>query len=184
MTSPPPAAPTAVAINPHAAFGTTARGGAEVVAELARRGRYALEWQAETGSALADVGAGELRRGICALLVADGDGMVHLAVNALAGTQVPPRIVPTGTGNDSARLFNLPAQPRTAVGHYLQALEQPRRVDKGRVTPADRTACWFAGVLSAGFDAAVNDRANRWRLPRGRLRYPLRCCANSPPSAP
>ena len=117
--------------------------------------------------------AGELRRGISALLVVGGDGMVHLAVNALAGTQVPLGIVPTGTGNDFARLFNLPAEPRTAVGHFLQSLEQPHRVDLGRVTRADGTKCWFAGVLSAGFDAAVNDRANRWRFPRGRLRYPL-----------
>lgn len=173
MTSLPPAAPIAVAINPHAAFGTTARAGAEVMAELARRGRYAVELRAETWSALADGVAGELRRGISALLVVGGDGMVHLAVNALAGTQVPLGIVPTGTGNDFARMFNLPTEPRTAVGHFLQALEQPRRVDLGRVTRADGTSCWFAGVLSAGFDAAVNDRANRWRFPRGRLRYPL-----------
>jgi diacylglycerol kinase (ATP) len=30
---------------------------------------------------------------------------------------------------------------------------------------------WFGGVVAAGFDARVNDRANRMRWPRGRMRY-------------
>jgi diacylglycerol kinase (ATP) len=32
---------------------------------------------------------------------------------------------------------------------------------------------WFAGVLGAGFDAVVNERANGWARPRGRARYDL-----------
>jgi diacylglycerol kinase (ATP) len=32
---------------------------------------------------------------------------------------------------------------------------------------------WWACVLGTGFDAAVNDRANRMRWPRGRRRYDL-----------
>jgi diacylglycerol kinase (ATP) len=32
---------------------------------------------------------------------------------------------------------------------------------------------WFAGVLAAGFDAVVNERANGWRWPRGSARYTL-----------
>jgi diacylglycerol kinase (ATP) len=32
---------------------------------------------------------------------------------------------------------------------------------------------WFTGVLGAGFDAAVNERANRMRWPRGPRRYDL-----------
>lgn len=32
---------------------------------------------------------------------------------------------------------------------------------------------WFAGVVSAGFDASVNERANVWRWPRGKSRYDL-----------
>jgi diacylglycerol kinase (ATP) len=31
--------------------------------------------------------------------------------------------------------------------------------------------CWFAGVLAAGFDAIVNERANGMRFPRGPRRY-------------
>jgi diacylglycerol kinase (ATP) len=32
---------------------------------------------------------------------------------------------------------------------------------------------WFACILGTGFDAAVNERANRMRWPRGRRRYDL-----------
>jgi diacylglycerol kinase (ATP) len=32
---------------------------------------------------------------------------------------------------------------------------------------------WYAAVLSAGFDSAVNERANRMRWPRGPRRYDL-----------
>src|SRR5205085_493115 len=34
-------------------------------------------------------------------------------------------------------------------------------------------ARWFAGVLGAGFDAVVNERANGWSWPRGSARYTL-----------
>lgn len=42
----------------------------------------------------------------------------------------------------------------------------------GKIT-AGGTSRWFAGVVSAGFDAAVNERANGWRWPRGKIRYQL-----------
>jgi diacylglycerol kinase (ATP) len=46
-------------------------------------------------------------------------------------------------------------------------------IDAGRVTEADGRTTWFACVLSAGFDAVVNERANLMRWPRGRSRYNL-----------
>jgi diacylglycerol kinase (ATP) len=45
-------------------------------------------------------------------------------------------------------------------------------VDAARCT-GPGTDRWFAGVLGAGFDAVVNERANRWSWPRGRMRYNL-----------
>ena len=35
---------------------------------------------------------------------------------------------------------------------------------------------WFGAVLAAGFDAIVNERANRMRWPRGPRRYDWRSC--------
>ena len=46
--------------------------------------------------------------GVEALVVVGGDGMVHLAVQAVAGTGTGLGIIPAGTGNDVARYFDLP----------------------------------------------------------------------------
>ena len=45
-------------------------------------------------------------------------------------------------------------------------------VDAVRCT-GENLGRWFAGVLAAGFDAVVNERANGWSRPRGRMRYNL-----------
>ena len=123
------------------------------------------------GRALAD--------GVDALVVVGGDGMVHLGVNALAGSgeaasTVPLGIVPNGTGNDFARTLGLPLNDVAAACRRITGgiASGGRPVDLGRITAAGG-CCWFAGVLSAGFDAAVNDRANGWRWPRGKARYNL-----------
>ncbi|MGB9376704.1 MAG: acylglycerol kinase family protein, partial [Mycobacteriales bacterium] len=46
--------------------------------------------------------------GASALVAAGGDGMVHLAVQAVAGTATPLGIIPVGTGNDFATCLGLP----------------------------------------------------------------------------
>ncbi|MFD0823876.1 sphingosine kinase, partial [Micromonospora zhanjiangensis] len=48
-----------------------------------------------------------------------------------------------------------------------------RPVDLARMTGPDGSVRWFGAVLAAGFDAIVNERANRMRWPRGRRRYDL-----------
>ena len=46
--------------------------------------------------------------GVEALVVCGGDGMVHLALQAVATTSTALGIIPAGTGNDVARYFDLP----------------------------------------------------------------------------
>jgi diacylglycerol kinase (ATP) len=102
-----------------------------------------------------------------ALVVIGGDGMVNLGLQAVAGTDVPLGLIPAGTGNDFARLLNIPrGQPEQAAAIVVDW--NVRTVDAGRA--AGR---WFAGVLSSGFDSAVNERGNRMRWPKGRSRYNL-----------
>ena len=48
-----------------------------------------------------------------------------------------------------------------------------RTIDAGRHTDVHGVPHWFAGVLGAGFDSVVNERANTWHWPRGRMRYHL-----------
>ena len=124
-----------------------------------------------TASAL----AGAVRAGVDALVVIGGDGMVNLAVNAVAGTGTPLGIVAAGTGNDVARELGLPLTVVDGATAVLEAVENGgrRTVDAARCRLDGGAVRWFAGVLGAGFDAKVNERANGWRWPQGRARYSL-----------
>jgi diacylglycerol kinase (ATP) len=114
--------------------------------------------------------AGELARqavedGVEALVVVGGDGMVHLAVQHLAHTDTALGIIPSGTGNDTARYFGIPrGDPRAAADVVVAG--RRRVVDLARAG-----STYFVCVLSAGFDAVVNERANRMVWPRGQMRY-------------
>ncbi|GAB4066682.1 diacylglycerol kinase [Angustibacter speluncae] len=135
-----------------------------------------LDISAPTAEAAREEAARAVASGVDALVVVGGDGMVHLGVNAVAGTGVPLGVVPAGTGNDNARAFGLtPREPVAAVDRLLEhlAVGRTRTVDLARATTSDGTSRWFVGVLSAGFDALVNERANGWRWPRGPVRYNL-----------
>jgi diacylglycerol kinase (ATP) len=126
---------------------------------------------AATASAL----AGAVRAGVDAVVVSGGDGMVNLAVNAVAGTGTPLGIVPAGTGNDIARELGLPLAVQGAAAVVLRALDDGTRrsVDAARCRLDRGGVRWFAGVLGAGFDAVVNERANGWAWPRGSAKYTL-----------
>ncbi|MBG6137335.1 diacylglycerol kinase family protein [Longispora fulva] len=119
-------------------------------------------------------GADALRAAVAggadAVVAMGGDGTVHAALQAVAGTGVPLGIVPLGTGNDLSAGLGLPGDPRAAVAAILAG--RTRAVDLARVDGAHGTS-WFGSVLAAGFDALVNERANRMRWPRGPRRYDL-----------
>jgi diacylglycerol kinase (ATP) len=105
------------------------------------------------------------------LVVLGGDGMVHIGVNLVAETGLPLMVVGAGTGNDSARLFGMPIHDIDASLDYLvKNLSARRQVDAARVTNASGKHTLF-GSVSAGFDAIVNERANRLRFPKGKSKY-------------
>ena len=105
--------------------------------------------------------------GVDTVVTLGGDGMVHVAVQALAETEVSLGVIPLGTGNDFARALGIPAGDPLAAADVV-VHDHPRRIDLGRSGET-----WFATVLAAGFDAAVNERANAMRWPHGDLRYTL-----------
>ena len=101
------------------------------------------------------------------LILVGGDGLVHLAIQKLAGTGIPVLLVPAGTGNDLARALGLDlSQPENSL-ELLQA-KSPTSIDLG-ISNGE----YFADILSTGFDSVVNERANRMRWIRGRLKYNL-----------
>ncbi len=106
------------------------------------------------------------------LIAAGGDGVVHLAVQAVAGSEVALGIVPMGTGNDFAGAMNLDFDVSRAVE---RALGPARPVDLMRV--GER---WAASIATVGFAADVNERANNMRWPRGPQRYTVATIAALP----
>lgn len=117
--------------------------------------------------------------GAAALVVAGGDGTVHLALQAVAGTGVPLGVLPAGTGNDFAAAVGVPPDLPRAAQTLAEALRtgRSRAVDLARATGPGGYDQWFGAVLGAGFDAVVNERANTLRWPRGRRRYDLAIAA-------
>jgi diacylglycerol kinase (ATP) len=105
--------------------------------------------------------------GVETLAVVGGDGMVHLAVQALAGSQTRLGLVPAGTGNDVARYLDLPRKDVRAATDVLIGGKE-RTIDLARVG-----AKFYVTVLAAGFDAKVNERANQMTWPKGQMRYNL-----------
>ena len=173
-----------VAINPHAAFGKNRSAGDAVVNALRDAGYdvTALREKDFTDlvrvTALAIQGlptAGEVAPSPAdALVVVGGDGMVSLGVNLIAQTSIPMAIVPSGTGNDLARGLGIPVGDlAVSIRHLLSALTEPAHaIDLGRITCGEKVT-YFACILSAGFDAIVNERANKMTWPKGKSRYTL-----------
>ena len=173
-----------VAINPHAAFGKNRCAGDSVVNALrdagydvtALRERNFADLVRVTTLAIAGLPtAGESSPSPAdALVVVGGDGMVSLGVNLLAQTSIPLAIVPSGTGNDLARGLGIPVGDLAAsIRHLLATVTQPARaIDLGRITCGEKVT-YFACILSAGFDAIVNERANKMTWPKGKSRYTL-----------
>lgn len=168
-----------VAINPTAAFGASLAVGPRVVQQLRERGVHVLAVQESDQMQLRSAVARALDDGDWdALCVVGGDGMVSLAINALADADpdgtLPLGIIPCGTGNDLARGLRLPlGDVSAAVNTMMAALAAGgTRIDVGLATTSEGVLR-FAGVVSAGFDARVNERANMLRWPKGRHRYNL-----------
>ena len=68
-------------------------------------------------------------------------------------------------------MLGLPQDPLAAADAIASAIgaRSTQRIALGRTDDGR----WWGGVLYAGFDSAVNERANRMRWPRGPRRYDL-----------
>jgi diacylglycerol kinase (ATP) len=111
--------------------------------------------------------------GVSAVVAVGGDGTAHQALQAVAGRDVGFGVVPAGTGNDFASGVGVPLTPLAAADAIAAAVVDGRyhRIDLARISGTDGEVRWFGAVLAAGFDAIVNERANRMRWPRGPRRY-------------
>ncbi len=157
----------ALLTNPTSGKGRGAKARALVLQRLGDAGVAVRDLIGRDADEALDLARAVVADGVESLVVVGGDGTVHLGVQALAGTGSTLGIIPVGTGNDVARYFDLPRKDPVA------AAEVVLRGDTRRVDLAKSGSKYFATVLAAGFDALVNERANRMTWPRGQMRYNL-----------
>jgi diacylglycerol kinase (ATP) len=157
----------AVLVNPTAGKGRGRRAADIAIPHLERAGIRVRRLQGESYEEAAEIAASAVRDGYDALVVVGGDGMVHLACQALAGSALPLGVIPAGTGNDTARALGIDRKdPRKAANAVVAG--GVRVIDL-----ADVAGTRVATVVATGFDAKVNERANRMTWPSGQMRYNL-----------
>jgi diacylglycerol kinase (ATP) len=161
----PAAGPVAVVVNPTSGKGRGSRYSVPVAERLAAAGFQVHVLVGDDGPDAQRLARDAVVRGAQALVVVGGDGMVHIGVNAVAGTDTPLGVVAAGTGNDFARMARLPLHQPVEAADVVTSAE-PVAVDAGLVGDE-----WFGCVLSAGFDSMVNERANQMTWPKGNSRY-------------
>ena len=161
-------------VGPDAGRGRAGGARATVLDEMAAAGVQVVDITGSDADASRAAAAAAVADGASRIVVAGGDGLVHLAVQAVAATDTVLGVVPVGTGNDFARGIagidegDVRAAVRTALGESrpFDAI----RTDHG----------WVASVATAGFSGDVNGRANRLRFPRGPSRYTVATVAELP----
>lgn len=157
----------ALLTNPTAGKGRGARARAAALPRLRAAGISVRDLQGRDADEALDLARAAVADGVEALVVAGGDGMAHLGAQAVAATATALGLLPAGTGNDVARYLDLPLKDPVAAAEVVIA-GRTRTIDLAR-----SGSSYFVSVLAAGFDAVVNERANRMTWPRGQMRYNL-----------
>ncbi|HEX4189719.1 MAG TPA: diacylglycerol kinase [Marmoricola sp.] len=157
----------AVLTNPTSGKGRGGKVSESVVPRLTDAGFEVTALVGRDGDEALDLARGCVADGIETLVVVGGDGMIHLAVQALAGSGTRLGVIPAGTGNDVARNLDLPRKDIAAATDVVIGGHE-RTIDLGRIGSR-----YFVTVLAAGFDAIVNERVNAMTWPKGQMRYNL-----------
>jgi YegS/Rv2252/BmrU family lipid kinase len=151
--------PVCLIVNPHAGGGRAMRLLPGVEAALRSMGRAfrveptaSMEHARELARGARD--AGEI------VAAMGGDGITGAVAGELRDGRGLLVVLPGGRGNDFARKLGIPHDPVAACALLEHGRE--RRVDL-----ADAGNVAFLGILSAGLDSDVNERANTTRLPLG-----------------
>jgi diacylglycerol kinase (ATP) len=160
-----PSREIALLTNPTAGKGRGGRVRDRALARLRAGGLVVRNLQGRDADESLDLARQCVADGVDGLVVCGGDGMVHLALQAVATSSTPLGMIPAGTGNDVARYFDIPRRDPEAAADIVLA-GRTRTVDLARSGTR-----YFMTVLAAGFDAVVNERANRMTWPKGQMRY-------------
>jgi len=89
-----------------------------------------------------------------------GDGLLRPLAGALKGTDSALAIVPSGRGNDLARVLGIPKEPGEAARVAIQGQERLLDVANVEGTP-------YMGIASFGLDSDANRIANEAKVVKG-----------------
>lgn len=164
-----------VIVNPTSAGGETSRVWTRAAADLSRYfGAFAVEFTRQSGDGRR-IAFEAAKAGRQFIIACGGDGTVNEVANGIleSGEAAELGILPSGTGGDFRRTFDVPAASREAALYLKKGCT--RTIDVGRVTFIDESgetvSRYFVGVASFGMSTTVIERIKAdkpfaW-LPRG-----------------
>src|SRR5258705_9710126 len=124
-----------IVANPASGHGNAPHAAERAVSQLHRRGVDVVAIAGTDAEHARRLVEGALERGMDALVVVGGDGIISLALQVLAQTEIPLGIIPAGTGNDHAREFGIPTKdPEAAADAIVDG--DVETVDLGRIKGA------------------------------------------------
>jgi diacylglycerol kinase (ATP) len=108
------------------------------------------------------------------IVAVGGDGLVNLCIQETQksdSASAALAVYPAGTGNDFANTNN---QRELEISRLLKKSSDFEVIDLGVVSKAGSDfKRYFGQVLSTGFDALVNERANSFRIVKGKIKYTI-----------
>lgn len=138
----------AIIFNPVSGSGIAGRLAEQIERILAERSEQTLLLPTQGEGDGANQGQKAIEVGCDAIVCIGGDGTLSEIVSVIADCDVTLYIVPTGTGNDFARLLSLPKKPIEAFIAQLDGEEA--RYDCGKINGRP-----FINVAGSGFDVEV-----------------------------
>ena len=151
-----------IIVNPTSAGGDTARIWAKTASEVHRRfGAFAVEFTRAPGHGK-QLALEAAKQGRSLIVACGGDGTINEVANGIleSGAQAELGILPSGTGGDFRRTFNISTHPAQAAADLKNG--KTETIDVGRVTFAgenDETVSrYFLGVASFGISTSVINR--------------------------
>lgn len=100
-----------------------------------------------------------------------GDGTLHSLTGLAIQQSTPVVLLPSGSGNDSARKLGLTKRKPEEILRQGLLNSNFQNIDVMKVTVSEGTY-FSTGTISAGLDSRVNQRTNNYRL-GGFLKYPV-----------
>lgn len=109
-----------------------------------------------------------------AIVAVGGDGTAHEVASGIldSGADVPMGVLPMGTGNDFAKMFDVPDTIETSLQSFQAGI--CTRIDCGHIQwdgPTGAGVGHFINIGGTGFDAKVAAAASSFKLLTGTTRY-------------